>query len=58
MTKPLDPEIKAMKAVVRAMAPLDTAAEKRSLEWYVAHRAGEPWVRLPQFVERVKGNQE
>jgi hypothetical protein len=53
MSKRLDPEIKAMRAVVRAMSPLDSAAEKRTLEWYVAHRANRTWVTLPNFRARA-----
>jgi hypothetical protein len=36
MTKPLDPDIKALRAIVRALEPLDEQARMRILEWSVA----------------------
>lgn len=36
MTKPLDPEIKALRGVVRALEPLEQERRARVLEWTVA----------------------
>ena len=33
MTKPLNPEIKALRAMVRALQPLDATAQARAVEW-------------------------
>ena len=33
MTKPLDPEIKALRAMLRAIKPLDPRARKRAVDW-------------------------
>lgn len=33
MTKPLDPEIKALRAMVRALNTLDPAAQERTVDW-------------------------
>lgn len=33
MTKKLDPEIKALRALDRALRPLDPAAKKRAVNW-------------------------
>ena len=52
MTKPLDPEMKAMRAVERALRPLDERAERRVLEFFAAHHTRRPWVRLPARRDR------
>lgn len=52
MSKKLDPEIKALRAVERALAPLDDRAMKRGLEWVVARRLGIEAYRLPRFPKR------
>lgn len=41
MTKPLDPEIKALRAVARALANLDAATRDRILRW-ASQRFGAP----------------
>ena len=51
MTKPLDPEIKVMRAVHRALESVEPATQHRILEWDVARRAGLPAIRLPLFNE-------
>ena len=33
MTRPLNPEIKALRAMVRALQPLAPAAQARAVEW-------------------------
>lgn len=33
MTKPLDPEIMALRAMVRALQTLDPAAQERAVDW-------------------------
>ena len=54
MTKPLDPEIKAMGAMLRALQPLDAEQQKRSCEWIVAKLSGNSSVFLPTFIKRPK----
>lgn len=50
MTKPLDPDIKAMRAISRALGALpDDAAVQRVLEWTVARAAGRKWLTLPRL---------
>lgn len=49
MTKRLDPEIKALRAITRALAPLNQAQTQRSLEWVVAQRTGRTWFHLPRL---------
>lgn len=50
MTKPLDPEIKALRAINRALAELpDDAATQRVIEWTVARAAGKGWITLPRL---------
>ena len=41
MTKPLDPEIKALRAVRRALQPLSIDARDRALVWAVGAERGE-----------------
>lgn len=57
MTKPLDPEIRAMGAILRAVQPLDHEQAKRSLEWIIAKLSGQSSVFLPAFLERPKGDE-
>lgn len=45
--KPLDPEIKAMRALQRAIRMTPVEARQRVLEWLVAHECRLPWVTLP-----------
>lgn len=50
MTKPLDPDIKAMRAIDRALAQLpDEKHVQRVLEWTVARAAGKSWLSLPRL---------
>ena len=49
MTKRLDPEIKALRAINRALAPLSQAQTQRSLEWLIAQRTGRTWYSLPRL---------
>jgi len=50
LTKPLDPDIKALRAVSRALAQLpDDAAAQRVIEWTVARAAGKSWITLPRL---------
>jgi len=49
MSKPLDPEIKAMRALDRAMRPVPQEAKQRVLEWAVAYWCGVGAVRLPRI---------
>jgi len=53
MTKRLDPEIKALRAIERALEPLDDKEVKRDLEWVLARRLGLPWINLPRFPPRA-----
>ena len=55
MTQRLDPDIKAIRAIERAVAPLDDHAFKRDLEWVLAHRYGFPAFYLPAFLESFSG---
>ncbi len=48
MTKPLDPEIKALRALERAMRSVPAPARQRCLEWLVANQCGVASVRLPR----------
>lgn len=58
MTKPLDPDIKAMRAVVRALDHLpDDRARQRVLEWTVARATGKEWISLPR-IRWVMGDAE
>lgn len=36
MTKPLDPEIKALRAMVRAWQQVPIEAQERAIEWFCA----------------------
>lgn len=51
MTKRLDPEIKALRAVVRALddAALTEDQRKRVVEWTVARAVGKSWITLRRF---------
>ncbi|HXI68295.1 MAG TPA: hypothetical protein VNH41_10170 [Steroidobacteraceae bacterium] len=50
MTKPLDPDIKALRAINRALAELpDDSSVQRVLEWTVARAAGKKWITLPRL---------
>lgn len=50
MTKPLSPDIKAMRAINRALAELpDDAHVQRVLEWTIARAAGKSWITLPRL---------
>lgn len=52
MTKPLDPDIKAMRAMVRVLAELpDGQSERRVLEWLLAWRLCRTAYALPRFSE-------
>ncbi len=57
MTKRIDPEIKAMRAINRAITELgearDEKHERRALEWMLAARLNMPWFPLPVFPARV-----
>jgi hypothetical protein len=41
MTRPLDPEIKALRAVERAVRPLSLDAKRRLSEWLLSRTADE-----------------
>jgi hypothetical protein len=50
VTKPLDPEIKALRAVNRALSELpNDAAVQRVIEWTVARAASKSWASLPRL---------
>lgn len=50
MTKPLDPDLKAMRAISRALAALpDDATVQRVIEWTVARAASKSWIDLPRM---------
>jgi hypothetical protein len=50
MTKPLDPDIKALRAIDRAMRELpDDDSRRRVLEWTVARGLGKRWITLPRI---------
>lgn len=50
MTKKLDPEIKALRAMNRAYESVPEEARQRCLEWLVAARCNLRGVRLPRVV--------
>jgi hypothetical protein len=53
MTKPLDPEIKQIRALVRSLDALpDDRTETRVLEWLIARRLHEPHFTLPLAVSK------
>lgn len=46
----LDPDIKAMRAINRALADLpDDEHRRRVMEWVVARGLGKTWITLPRF---------
>lgn len=45
--KRLDPEIKALRAIVRALEPLTNEQRQRDLEWLVACYCGLSGYKLP-----------
>lgn len=46
----LDPEIKAMRAINRALAALpEDDQRRRVVEWVVARGLGKSWFSLPRF---------
>jgi hypothetical protein len=48
--KKLDPDIKAMRAINRALTDLpDDAHRRRVMEWVVARGLGKAWFSLPRF---------
>jgi hypothetical protein len=48
--KKLDPDIKAMQAINRALAELPSDAHRRRvMEWTVARGLGKSWISLPRF---------
>lgn len=50
MTKRLDPDIKALRAINRALAALpDDASTQRVIEWTVARAASKSWLSLPRL---------
>lgn len=50
MTKRLDPDIKALRAINRALSELpDDAAVQRVMEWTVARAASKSWITLPRL---------
>ena len=50
MTKPLDPDIKALRAINRALSELpDDEAVQRVLEWTVARAASRERITLPRL---------
>lgn len=58
MTRPLDPDIKALRAINRALSELpDDRAVQRVLEWTVARAAGKSWLTLPRLRWLLGGEQ-
>lgn len=53
MTKPLDPDLKAIRAINRALNDLDLDAQRRVLNWVIAYRLQRPGYALPALSERV-----
>lgn len=49
MTKPLDPEIKSIRAINRALFRLPSSTQKRVLEWAVNWGMETYGYRLPAF---------
>ena len=50
MTKPLDPDLKAIRAINRALTELpDDEAATRVLRWVVAYWANLPSATIPQI---------
>ncbi|MDH4159256.1 MAG: hypothetical protein OEV62_03290 [Actinomycetota bacterium] len=49
MTKPLDPDIKAMRAINRALSELPEDRIQCVLEWTVARAASKSWLTLPRL---------
>jgi hypothetical protein len=48
--KKLDPEIKALRSISRALDSLpDDAGRKRVMEWAVARGLGKSWISLRRF---------
>ena len=54
MTKPLDPEIKVMRAVHRALSSVGLPEQRRILEWVVANRLNRGAFPIPAFPERTE----
>lgn len=52
MTKPLDPEIKAIRRLDRAVRAVPEEARQRVLEWLVARECGRSQVPLPPVAAR------
>lgn len=48
VTKKLDPEIKGLRALNRAVESIPEGARQRCLEWLIASRCGLTGVRLPK----------
>ena len=46
MSKPLDPEIKALRALNRTMESLSPQARRRCLEWFVNYWTGRSDIRI------------
>lgn len=58
MTKRIDPEIKALRALDRAVATIPPGAEQRSLEWLVAREAGVGAIKLPELRRKPTNSSE
>ena len=54
MTKRLAPEIKALRAINRALSSLDATQVRRCLEWRIAHDTGKSWFYLPLLTHHVQ----
>ena len=48
MTKPLNPEIKALRAINRALSDLSDEEVHRVLEWTLARYLRRTWTHLPK----------
>jgi hypothetical protein len=48
MTKPLDPDIKALRAINRAFSELPEDRRQRVMEWVVARALSRSWISLPR----------
>lgn len=54
MTKPLDPEIKALYAIRRALEPLDEEARERALAFFYAATVGTTQERIRRGLRLVE----
>ena len=55
MTKALDPEIKALRALNRAMEDLPVDARRRCLQWFVNYWTGRSDITIEEPHTKVRG---